>query len=154
MPILLIKYSTIGILIIPIVTITFKYKTGFPNMLYVLIFPNILIGPIKFSIFSSAKILVRVYVGINLPINSGPNNIAILIESDRRLFREAVCMNNNEKYQSNNKVVVQKSVKSGLSCSAGLAMVISYTTWKSIPLDIFNGILSWIYVIYYWIKYT
>ncbi|MBC8630552.1 hypothetical protein [Paeniclostridium hominis] len=63
-------------------------------------------------------------------------------------------MNNNEKYQSNNKVVVQKSVKSGLSFSAGLAMVISYTTWKSIPLDIFNGILSWIYVIYYWIKYT
>ncbi len=63
-------------------------------------------------------------------------------------------MNNNEKYQSNNKVVVQKSVKSGLSFGAGLAMVISYSAWKLIPWAIFHGILSWIYVIYYWIKYT
>lgn len=63
-------------------------------------------------------------------------------------------MNNNEKYQSNNKVVVQKSVKSGLSFGAGLSMVISYTAWKSIPWAIFHGILSWIYVIYYWVKYT
>lgn len=63
-------------------------------------------------------------------------------------------MNNNKKYQSNNKVVIQKSVKSGLSFGAGLAMVISYSTWKSIPWAIFHGILSWIYVIYYWVKYT
>ncbi|MFR9070091.1 MAG: hypothetical protein ACLVIU_06995 [Paraclostridium sp.] len=63
-------------------------------------------------------------------------------------------MNNNEKYQSNNKVVIQKSVKSGLSFGAGLAMVISYSAWKSIPWAIFHGILSWIYVIYYWVKYT
>ena len=42
-------------------------------------------------------------------------------------------MNNNEKYQSNSKVVVQKSVKSGLSFGTCLAMIISYTAWNSIP---------------------
>lgn len=63
-------------------------------------------------------------------------------------------MNNNEKYQSNSKVVVQKSVKSGLSFGTCLAMIISYTDWNSIPWAIFHGILSWFYVIYYWAKYT
>ena len=63
-------------------------------------------------------------------------------------------MNNNEKYPSNSKVVVQKSVKSGLSFGTCLAMIISYTAWNSIPWAIFNGILSWLYVIYYWATYT
>ncbi|RGX05799.1 hypothetical protein [Paraclostridium sordellii] len=63
-------------------------------------------------------------------------------------------MNNNEKYQSNSKVVVQKSVKSGLSFGTCLAMIISYTAWNSIPWAIFHGILSWFYVIYYWAAYT
>ncbi|CEN25107.1 hypothetical protein [Paraclostridium sordellii] len=63
-------------------------------------------------------------------------------------------MNNNEKYQSNSKVVVQKSVKSGLSFGTCLAMIISYTAWNSIPWAIFHGMLSWLYVIYYWTTYT
>ena len=63
-------------------------------------------------------------------------------------------MNNNGWYNNNNKFIVNKSVKSGLSFGAGLAMVISYSAWNSIPWAIFHGILSWVYVIYYWIKYT
>ncbi|CEN78563.1 hypothetical protein [Paraclostridium sordellii] len=63
-------------------------------------------------------------------------------------------MNNNEKYQSTSKVVVQKSVKSGLSFGTCLAMIISYTAWNSIPWAIFHGMLSWLYVIYYWATYT
>ncbi|WP_270506737.1 hypothetical protein [Paraclostridium sordellii] len=63
-------------------------------------------------------------------------------------------MNNNEKYPSNSKVVVQKSVKSGLSFGTCLAMIISYTAWNSIPWAIFHGMLSWLYVIYYWANYT
>ena len=39
----------------------------------------------------------------------------------------------------------------GFGCC--LAMVISYVTWKSIGWAILHGILGWIYVIYYVIKY-
>lgn len=51
----------------------------------------------------------------------------------------------------NNKTV--KNVTKGLSFGAGLAMVISYVTWKSIGWAILHGILNWIYVIYFIIKY-
>jgi hypothetical protein len=49
--------------------------------------------------------------------------------------------------------IVEKTVKKGLSFGSCLAMVISYHAWQSIPWAIFHGALSWIYVIYYWIKY-
>jgi hypothetical protein len=32
-------------------------------------------------------------------------------------------------------------------------MVISYTTWHSIPWAILHGVLSWVYVIYFIIRY-
>ncbi|MBQ6845151.1 MAG: helix-turn-helix transcriptional regulator [Agathobacter sp.] len=41
----------------------------------------------------------------------------------------------------------------GLSFGAALAMVISYAKWQSIGWAIVHGILGWIYVIYYVIKY-
>ena len=34
-----------------------------------------------------------------------------------------------------------------------LAIVISYVKWKSIGWAVFHGFLSWVYVIYYAIKY-
>ena len=37
-----------------------------------------------------------------------------------------------------------------LSC---LAMVISYTTWHSVGWAIVHGLLSWLYVIYFVIRY-
>ena len=48
---------------------------------------------------------------------------------------------------------VEKTVKSGISFGSALAMIISYTAYKSIGWAIFHGILSWIYVIYYIIRY-
>ena len=51
----------------------------------------------------------------------------------------------------NNNTV--KNVTKGLSFGAALAMVISYVTWRSIGWAILHGILNWIYVIYYVIKY-
>lgn len=42
---------------------------------------------------------------------------------------------------------------SGLSFGAALAMVISYTKWHSIGWAILHGLCSWIYVIYYILKY-
>lgn len=49
--------------------------------------------------------------------------------------------------------VIKTTAKAGISFGSCLAMIISYTAWKSIPWAIFHGLLSWIYVIYYAIKY-
>ena len=49
---------------------------------------------------------------------------------------------------------VQKTVKTGISFGSALAMVISYTTWHSIGWAIFHGLLSWLYVIYFWIVHN
>jgi len=48
---------------------------------------------------------------------------------------------------------VSKSVKAGVSFGSALAMIISYTAWHSILWAIFHGMLSWVYVIYYALKY-
>jgi hypothetical protein len=53
-------------------------------------------------------------------------------------------------------VYVRRSVsaaKAGISFGSALAMVISYTAHKSILWAIVHGFLSWIYVIYYAIRY-
>ena len=49
--------------------------------------------------------------------------------------------------------VVEKTVETGISFGSAVAMVISYTAWKSIGWAIFHGLLSWVYVIYYIIRY-
>jgi hypothetical protein len=49
--------------------------------------------------------------------------------------------------------VVQKTVKTGISFGSCLAMIISYTAWKSIGWAIVHGLFSWGYVLYYIIKY-
>ena len=53
----------------------------------------------------------------------------------------------------NKTTIVHKTVKSGITFGRALAMVISYTTWKSIGWAIIHGLLSWIYVIYFIIRY-
>lgn len=45
------------------------------------------------------------------------------------------------------------ALKSGIGFGAALAMVISYVTWKSILWAIVHGILGWIYVIYFALRY-
>lgn len=53
-------------------------------------------------------------------------------------------------------VVIEKTKtvgKAGISFGAALAMVISYTQWQSIGWAIVHGLLSWVYVIYYIIRY-
>jgi len=46
-----------------------------------------------------------------------------------------------------------KTIKAGISFGTALAMVISYTQWHSIGWAILHGLMSWGYVIYYFIKY-
>lgn len=48
---------------------------------------------------------------------------------------------------------INQTVKNGITFGSALAMVISYTTWESIGWAIFHGLLSWVYVIYFIIKY-
>jgi len=59
-------------------------------------------------------------------------------------------------YENGQKKVtkkIQKGAKYGISFGSALAMVISYTAWKSIFWAIIHGLLGWIYVIYYIIRY-
>ena len=41
----------------------------------------------------------------------------------------------------------------GVTVGAALAMIISYVKWQSIGWAILHGVLNWLYVIYYIIKY-
>ena len=41
----------------------------------------------------------------------------------------------------------------GLTVGAALAMIISYVKWQSIGWALLHGVLNWVYVIYYIIKY-
>lgn len=54
---------------------------------------------------------------------------------------------------SGNDSTVRKTVKSGITFGSALAMVISYSNWHSIGWAIIHGLMSWIYVIYYIIRY-
>ena len=52
-----------------------------------------------------------------------------------------------------NQTIIQKTVNNGITFGSALAMVISYTAWKSIGWAIIHGLLSWAYVIYYIFRY-
>ena len=47
----------------------------------------------------------------------------------------------------------QQVVKAGVSFGSALAMVISWTANKSLMWAIVHGLLSWLYVIYYALRY-
>ena len=48
---------------------------------------------------------------------------------------------------------VEKSIDIGATLGTALAVVISYVKWKSIGWAILHGILGWVYVIYFAIRY-
>ena len=49
--------------------------------------------------------------------------------------------------------IVEKTVKTGITFGSALAMVISYTNWHSVGWAILHGLMSWVYVIYYVLRY-
>ena len=55
--------------------------------------------------------------------------------------------------QEKKRSVVQKTVWKGVSFGSVLAMVIRYCNWHSVGWAIVHGLLSWVYVIYYVIRY-
>ncbi len=62
-------------------------------------------------------------------------------------------MEEQTKMTEQTKTVVHKTIKKGLSFGSALAMVISYVNWHSVGWAIFHGLLSWVYVIYYVLRY-
>ncbi len=48
---------------------------------------------------------------------------------------------------------VKNSVKTGITFGSALAMVISYTNWHSVGWAIIHGLMSWLYVMYYVLRY-
>ena len=53
----------------------------------------------------------------------------------------------------NRQTVVRKTVKSGVTFGTVLAMVISYTNWHSVGWAILHGLMSWVYVVYFLLRY-
>ncbi|WP_341472951.1 hypothetical protein [Clostridium mediterraneense] len=72
------------------------------------------------------------------------------ISDDSGSYKEEIRYYKKEKSSS----TIKNTVKSGVSFGSCLAMIISYTAWKSIPWAIIHGIFSWLYVIYYAFKYA
>ena len=56
-----------------------------------------------------------------------------------------------DKEQKNENIA--KNVKIGITFGSALAMVISYVIWHSVGWAIIHGLMSWVYVIYYIIRY-
>lgn len=52
-----------------------------------------------------------------------------------------------------NKHNAQQTVNNSVILGTALAAVISYVKWQSIGWAIFHGMMNWVYVIYYIIKY-
>ena len=69
------------------------------------------------------------------------------------LIHKNRCKKGDTKKENEKETVVKKTVKSGITFGSALAMVISYTAWKSIGWAIVHGLLSWAYVIYYILRY-
>ena len=51
------------------------------------------------------------------------------------------------------KETINKTVKTGIGFGSALAMVISYANWHSVLWAMIHGVMGWLYVIYYVIKY-
>lgn len=48
---------------------------------------------------------------------------------------------------------IKKTVKTGITFGSALAMVISYVNWHSVFWAVIHGLMSWIYVVYYIVRY-
>ena len=60
-------------------------------------------------------------------------------------------MNNSLHCEKRFGKATKSTVKTGITFGSCLAIVISYTAWNSILWAIFHGVLSWVYVVYYFI---
>ncbi len=66
---------------------------------------------------------------------------------------EELIYGEKRKYEVIHNHNVTKTVTEGVSFGAVIAAVISYVKWQSIGWAMLHGVLGWVYVIYYIIKY-
>ena len=64
------------------------------------------------------------------------------------LKREATVIHNHNTTQN-----ITKKITKGVRFGAAFAMVVSYVKWQSIGWAIVHGLLNWVYIVYYIIKY-
>jgi hypothetical protein len=55
--------------------------------------------------------------------------------------------------EKSRKHKIGETAKSGITFGSALAMVISYVNWHSIGWAIIHGLFSWVYVIYFFLRY-
>ena len=48
---------------------------------------------------------------------------------------------------------IADAVKTGITFGSALAMVISYVNWHSVGWAIVHGLMGWVYVVYYVLRY-
>lgn len=48
---------------------------------------------------------------------------------------------------------LKTTLKSGISFGSALAMIVSYVNWHSVGWAVVHGLMGWLYVGYYIIKY-
>lgn len=58
-----------------------------------------------------------------------------------------------EERPDGSKKVVKRTVEKGVTFGSVLAMVISFATWKSVGWAIIHGLMGWVYVVYFMIRY-
>ena len=58
-----------------------------------------------------------------------------------------------EERPDGSKKIVKRSVEKGVTFGSVLAMVISFATWKSVGWAIIHGLMGWVYVVYFLIRY-
>ena len=75
------------------------------------------------------------------------------IEISKMIYNNNLEFVEETNMEDNKSTNVKKTVKSGITFGSALAMVISYTAWKSVGWAIFHGLLSWVYVIYFLLRY-
>lgn len=55
--------------------------------------------------------------------------------------------------EDKNKSSMPQKLKSGIGFGCALAMIISYVNWQSVIWAVIHGLLGWVYVVYYVIRY-
>lgn len=92
-------------------------------------------------------------VGICLGISFGISGSLILSKKDKTSDGTTSDFWRLKVMETDRTTKIEKTVKKGITFGSALAMVISYTTWKSVGWAIFHGLLSWVYVLYFVLRY-
>ena len=89
------------------------------------------------------KLTHRLYGGGSAPPYSGILLLSVLVSEAVRNWRIMIMQDNS----------IKTTLKTGITFGSALAMVISYVNWHSVGWAVVHGLMGWLYVGYYIIKY-